>query len=135
MWVCDMILGPPSSRVYLADWLEEAVDQLWMEQAARQEADAKLEALWSIATRVQDLVLERVDRTCSLATALSSVVELLGGHIDTATANGVHWCTRSALTVALSHFPELGTEHELLGSRRNADLMKDQVDALWTQAR
>jgi hypothetical protein len=33
------------------------------------------------------------------------------------------------LVAALSHFPELDTELELLGSRRNGDLTKDQVDA------
>jgi hypothetical protein len=37
------------------------------------------------------------------------------------------------LATALSHFLELGTELELLGSVCNADLMEDQVDALWTQ--
>jgi hypothetical protein len=39
------------------------------------------------------------------------------------------------LVAALTHFPELGTKLELLGSRHNADLTKDQVDTLWTQAR
>jgi hypothetical protein len=39
------------------------------------------------------------------------------------------------LAAALSHFLELETELELLGSRCNADLNEDQVDALWTQAR
>jgi hypothetical protein len=33
----------------------------------------------------------------------------------------------------LSHFPELEHELELLRSRRNADLMEDQADALWAQ--
>jgi hypothetical protein len=37
------------------------------------------------------------------------------------------------LAAALSHFSELGTELELLGSRRNMNLMEDQVDAVWTQ--
>jgi hypothetical protein len=32
----------------------------------------------------------------------------------------------------LSHFPELRTELVLLGSRHNADLTDDRVDALWT---
>jgi hypothetical protein len=35
----------------------------------------------------------------------------------------------------MSHFPELGTELELLGYGLNADLIEDQVNALWTQAR
>jgi hypothetical protein len=41
--------------------------------------------------------------------------------------------TRSALATALLHFSELGTELELLGSGRNMNLTKDQVDAFWTQ--
>jgi hypothetical protein len=36
------------------------------------------------------------------------------------------------LVAALSHFLELDSELELLGSGCNADLMKDQVDAFWT---
>jgi hypothetical protein len=43
--ICDLILGPPSDRVRLADRLEEAIGRHWVEQAVRQEADAKLEAL------------------------------------------------------------------------------------------
>jgi hypothetical protein len=65
----------------------------------------------------------------------SLVVELLEGRIDAAAANGVRWGTRLALAATLSHFLELGTELELLGSGCNAVLTKDQVDALWTQAR
>jgi ABC-type amino acid transport substrate-binding protein len=52
------------------------------------------------------------------------VVELLEGRIDAAAAN------RSVLVASLSHFPELKYEMELLGSGRNADLTKDQADAL-----
>jgi hypothetical protein len=36
------------------------------------------------------------------------------------------------LVTALSHFPELKSKLELLGSRSNADLTDDQVDALWS---
>jgi hypothetical protein len=43
--ICDLILGPPSDRVRLADRLEEAIGRHWVEQAVRQEVDAKLEAL------------------------------------------------------------------------------------------
>jgi hypothetical protein len=43
--ICDLILGLPSDRVRLADRLEEAIGRHWVEQAVRQEADAKLEAL------------------------------------------------------------------------------------------
>jgi hypothetical protein len=32
----------------------------------------------------------------------------------------------------LSHFPELELELELLGSGYNADLTKDEMEALWT---
>jgi hypothetical protein len=38
------------------------------------------------------------------------------------------------LVVALSHFPELETELELLRSGHNVDLTEDHVDALWIQA-
>jgi hypothetical protein len=37
------------------------------------------------------------------------------------------------LPTAMSHFAELGVELELPGSRRNADLSEDSVDALWTR--
>jgi hypothetical protein len=75
-------------------------------------------------------VLETADGTSSLAVSLSSTMELLEGHIDDVTINGVCWGTQSALAVALLHFLEIGTELELLGFRRNADLKEDQVDAL-----
>jgi hypothetical protein len=35
------------------------------------------------------------------------------------------------LVAALSHFPELTSELELIGSGQNADLTDDQADALW----
>jgi hypothetical protein len=65
--------------------------------------------------------------------SLSSVVELLEDRIDTTTAIGVHFGTRLALAIALSHLLELGTEIELHGSGHNADPTEDLVDALWTQ--
>jgi hypothetical protein len=37
------------------------------------------------------------------------------------------------LIVALSHFPKLKAELELLGCEHNADLIEDEVDALWTR--
>jgi hypothetical protein len=46
-------------------------------------------------------------------------------------ANGVHWGIQSALVAALLCFPDVKSELELLGSRRNVDLTDDQVDALW----
>jgi hypothetical protein len=75
-------------------------------------------------------VLETADGTSSLAVSLSSTMELLEGHIDAVTINRVCWGTQSALAVALLHFLEIGTELELHGFRRNADLKEDQVDAL-----
>jgi hypothetical protein len=68
-----------------------------------------------------------------LATSLSSVAELIEGCVDIAAANGVRWGTMSALATALSHFPKLETELELLGSGCNVDLTEDQVDDLGTQ--
>jgi hypothetical protein len=35
------------------------------------------------------------------------------------------------LVAALSYFPELKSELELLGFGHNTDLIEDQVDALW----
>jgi hypothetical protein len=78
------------------------------------------------------LVLERADETSSLVASLASAVMLIEDRIDATTTNGVHWGTQSALSTALSHFPELGTDLELIGSRRNVDLTEDQVDALST---
>jgi hypothetical protein len=80
------------------------------------------------------LVLEKVNRTSSLAALLSLAAELLEDHIDAATANEVRWGTWSVLATALSHFPKLGTELELLRSEHNVNLTEDKVDALWTQA-
>jgi hypothetical protein len=48
----DLILGPSSSRVWLVDCLEEVIRHLRAKHAMHQEAVAKLEALWSSATRV-----------------------------------------------------------------------------------
>jgi hypothetical protein len=58
-------------------------------------------------------------------------VELLQGRFDITSTNGVCWGTQSALVTALSHFPELKSELELVGSGQNAVLTDDQVDALW----
>jgi hypothetical protein len=59
------------------------------------------------------------------------VAELLEGQIDTVATNGVRWGTQSALVTTLSHFSELKSKLELLGSGQNADLTNDQADALW----
>jgi hypothetical protein len=60
--------------------------------------------------------LDRSDGSSSLMAALSLVVELIEDCIDAAITNGVHWGIRSPLVAALSHFQELGSELELLGS-------------------
>jgi hypothetical protein len=65
---------------------------------------------------IQNLVLDRADGPPSLAASLSSVVELLKDRINVTIANEVCWGTRSVLASALSHFPEIGLELELLGS-------------------
>jgi hypothetical protein len=75
-------------------------------------------------------VLDNADRPSSLVASLSMAVELLEGQIDSTTANGVHWGTRSTLVATLSLFLELKFELELLGSGRNADLIEEQADAL-----
>jgi hypothetical protein len=94
-----------------------------------------MEALRTPATHLQDLVLDNIDGSSSLAVSMSVGVELLDSQIDVAAANGVCWGSRSALVAAVSHFPELKSELELLGSGCNADLTEDEVDALWTWVR
>jgi hypothetical protein len=61
---------------------------------------------------------------------MSTVAELLEGRINAATANGVCWESRSALVATVSHFPELETKLEVLGSGHNADLTENEADAL-----
>jgi hypothetical protein len=75
-------------------------------------------------------VLDNVDGPSSLAASMSTAVELLEGWNDAAATNGVHWGSRSVLVAAVSHFLELKTKLELLGSRCNADLTEDKADAL-----
>jgi hypothetical protein len=73
-------------------------------------------------------VLERFSEAPSLAAALSLITDLIEGCVDAATANEVHWGARLVLTTILSHIAELEFELELLGSRRNANLMKDEME-------
>jgi hypothetical protein len=47
--IYDLLLGPPPSRAWLADRLDEATRQLKVELSARREVDAELEALWASA--------------------------------------------------------------------------------------
>jgi hypothetical protein len=82
---------------------------------------------------VWDLVLVGSGGTSSLVALLSSVADLIKDRIDATTTNGVRLGARSALAMILSHLPELEAEPELLGSWHNADLTKDQMDALRTQ--
>jgi hypothetical protein len=112
--------------------LDEAARQLREELAARREAEAELEALRSSAARVPDLVLGDVEGLSLLSTSMSTVAERLEGRIDTVAANGVCWGSCSALVVAVSHFLELDTDLEVVGSGRNASLTKGEVDALWS---
>jgi hypothetical protein len=86
----------------------------------------------SLATRIRDLLLERSDEMPSRAVVLSSTAEQIEGRVDAAATNGVNWGSWLALTTVLSHFPELELELELLGSGYNADLTKDEMEALWT---
>jgi hypothetical protein len=58
----------------------------------------ELEALWTSAALAWDLVLGEADGPSSLAMSLSMVVEEVGCRINTATANGVPWGTRSVLS-------------------------------------
>jgi hypothetical protein len=87
--------------------------------------DAELEALQTSVAQVWNLVLDNANGSSSLAASLPMVVELLKGGINTAATNGVRLETRSVLVATLSHFPEWNSELELLGSKRNADLIED----------
>jgi hypothetical protein len=128
--ICDLLLGPPPNQARWADRLDEAVGRLEAELTAWRHVDADLEALRTSVAQVWDLVLDSIDGPSSLAASLSMMAELLKGQIDAAAANGVHWGTQSMLVATLSHFLELKSELELLGSGHNVDRTKDQVDAL-----
>jgi hypothetical protein len=96
-----------------------------VELAAWREVDTELEELRSLATRLQDMVMDNVGEPSSLAASLSTMVELLRDRIDTEVTSGVNCETQSALVAALSHLPELNSELELLVPGRNVDLMDD----------
>jgi hypothetical protein len=129
--ICSLLLGPPPGQARWADRLEGWVGRLEVVLAEWRQVDAEREVLQTSATFVRDLVLGDVGIPSSLAMSLSMVAEEVEGRINTAATNGVRWGTQSALFAALSHFPELKSELELLGSGRNADLSDDEVDALW----
>jgi hypothetical protein len=94
-----------------------------------------LEDLWSLAVQIQDLVLDDVGGSSLMAASMSVVTEHLEGRIDAAAANGVRWGSRSTLVVAVSHFLELDTDLEVLGSRHDTGLIEDEVNALWSWVR
>jgi hypothetical protein len=75
--------------------------------------------------RVQDLVLGSVDGPSSQTTSMSTTVELLEGRIDAACTNGVCWGSHFVLVATMSHFLELKTEMEVLGSRHSMDMTED----------
>jgi hypothetical protein len=97
--------------------------------------DAELEALWISVARVQDLVLDSTDGPSFLAASMATVAELLEGQIDVASANRVRWGSHSTLVAAVSHFLELKTELEVLGSGHSVDLIEDEADAMWIRMR
>jgi hypothetical protein len=51
--------------------------------------------------------------------------KLTEAQVDAAAINGFQLGSQLALTAALSHFPELQVELDLLGTSYNADLMSD----------
>jgi hypothetical protein len=124
------LLRPLPGRAWLADRLDEAAARLKLEQPTWREAEAELEDQWSLATRVRDMVLGNVDRSSLMVASVSMVTEQLEGRIDAATANGVRWGSCSTFVAMVSLFLELDTDLEVLGSRRNAGLTEDEVNAL-----
>jgi hypothetical protein len=89
-----------------------------------------LEDLRSSATRVRDLVLGDIGGSSLMVASMSALTEKLEGQIDAVIANGVHWGSCSVLVAAVSHFPELDADLEVLGSERNVGLTKDEVNVL-----
>jgi hypothetical protein len=85
----DILHGPPLGRARLADCLNEAIEQLGAELAARWEVEAELGALRTLATQVWDLLLDNDDGPSSLALSFSMAMELLEGRADATVANGV----------------------------------------------
>jgi hypothetical protein len=79
-------------------------------------------------------MLKGSNEASSLPVSLSSATDLIEGRVNATATNKVHGGGGGlALTTALSHFPELEPEVELLGYGCNADLTKGQLDAHWTQ--
>jgi uncharacterized protein with NRDE domain len=99
--------------------------------AEHRQADAELEALRTSAAFVQDLILGDASGSSSLAMSLVMAAEEVEKRVNVAATNGVWWGTRSTLVAALSHFPKLEPELELLGSEQDVGLSDGQTDALW----
>jgi hypothetical protein len=133
--ICDLLLQPTPGRAWLGDCLEESIRCCRVEVDARREVEANLEALQSSMTRVRGLVLGDTNGSSTQATSMFTVVELLEGRIDTVAANGVHWESCSTLVAAVSHFPKLDVNLEVLKYGHSVGLTEDDVDALWSQVR
>jgi hypothetical protein len=97
--------------------LDEVAGQFRVELATRREAEAELEALWSLAAQVRDFTLDDADGPSSLATSMSMVAKQLKSRIEPTTSN------------------ELDVDLEVLRFGRNAGLTEDEVDALRSRVR
>jgi hypothetical protein len=97
--------------------------------------EVELEVVQSSVVWVQDMVLGNVDGLSFLVTSMSAVAGQLDCQIDATTANGVRWGSHSALVAVVSHIPELDADLDVLVSKRNAGLIEDEVDALWSWVR
>jgi hypothetical protein len=80
-------------------------------------------------------VLGSANGPSSLAAYMSMAVELLEGRIDAVAANRVCWGSHSPLATAVSHFLELKTKLDVLGSRCSMDLTEHGADSIWIQVR
>jgi hypothetical protein len=72
MWICALLNGPPAGQARWADHLDEATGRLEAEMAKHHQVVTELEALWTSAAFVGDLVLGDVDRPSSLAPPMES---------------------------------------------------------------
>jgi hypothetical protein len=126
--VYDLVLGPASDQTCLVACLEEAAGQLRVMQDEQG-------ALGDLTSQDRGPVLRGSDDVPLLVVALSlsSSSRLTETQVNAMAINGVQWGACLALTVVLSHFPELEVELDLLGSGYNADLTSDEMEVLWTQ--
>jgi hypothetical protein len=98
--------------------------------AERRQVDAELEALRTTVVFVCDLILGDTNGSSSLVASLSMMAYEVEKWVNAMAANGVRWGTRSALVTALSYFPELEPELELLRFGQDIDLSGSQADVL-----